>query len=116
MREPSKVFICYRRRDSFVASGFHIRLKAALHNLGFDEVFLDVDPITGPHPQEDYESKAFHAVEKCDLFVVLIGTNWLNLLEEKKDERDASTREIRAGMHFEKEILPVLVDGAIMPE
>ena len=116
MREPSKAFICYRRLDSFVPSGFHLNVKAALHKLGFDEVFLDVDPQSGTHAQEDFESKAFHAIDTCDLFVALVGANWVTLLNARRDKRDSAAREIRTALYYEKEILPILVDGAAMPD
>ena len=119
MREPSKAFICYRRLDSFVPSGFHLSVKAALHELGFDEVFLDVDPKSGTHAGEDFERKAFRAIETCDLFVTLIGANWQALLKERQenqDRRDSAAREIRTALYYEKEILPILIDGADVPE
>jgi hypothetical protein len=115
MREACKAFICYRRRDSFVQSQLHERVKTALENLGFDNVFLDTAPESGARAQEDYEAKAFRAVETCDLFVALIGTKWLNLLKEKNGGYDATAREIRIALHYEKEILPVLIDDAAMP-
>ncbi len=115
MREPRKAFVCYRHLDSFVPAQFHLKVKAALENLGFDEVFLDTDPEDGTRAQEDYEAKAFHAIETCGLFVALIGTNWLKLLDERKGGYDATAREIRIALYYEKEILPVLVDGAAMP-
>ena len=115
MQEAGKAFICYRRLDSFVPSAFHKNFQAALLSQGFTGVFLDTDPQSGTHPQEDFESKAFHAIEECDLFVVLIGAQWLTLLDAKKDVRDVVAREIRAALHYEKDILPVLVDDASMP-
>lgn len=115
MGESSRAFISYRRKDSFSGTDFQRRVEQALRNLGFDEVFIDVGD-SGAHEREDFESKLLHAIETCDLFVALIGKNWLDLIEQKKDGYDAVVLEVYAATFFEKEILPILVDGAAMPE
>ena len=115
MPEPIRAFICYRRGDSFVSSGLHIKIRDALKEFGFGEVFLDVDPRFGTRPREDFLSKEVHAIENCDLFITLIGPNWLTLLEERRNRPDEAAREILAALFFEKEILPILIDGAAMP-
>jgi hypothetical protein len=123
--EPLKAFVCYRRGDAFVgtdASGepdysFVKNIKEALTRCGFTDVFLDIDPVSGAMPLHHFENRAFDAVTDCDLFVAVVGTKWLALFHERahEDRRDATLREIRAAVRFEKHILPLLVDGAVMP-
>jgi hypothetical protein len=126
--DPAKAFICYRRGDAFVGTDEHgkpdyafvERVKQALETSGFEAVFLDVDPGSGSIPLHHYEKHAFEEVKDCDLFVAVIGTKWLELFREraaqaKEGRRDATLREIRAAVRFEKLIFPLLVDGATMP-
>jgi hypothetical protein len=124
--DPSiRAFICYRRSDAFVREGtggrpdfFVVKnVKAALERVGFTEVFLDIDPRSGSRALHHFENRAFRAIENCDLFVVVIGTKWLDLLDERarRGSRDAVAREIHAAANYEKSILPILVDGATMP-
>jgi hypothetical protein len=89
----------------------------ALKKIGFGEVFFDVDPAGGMGPLDQYEGRAFNEIEECDLFVILIGPRWLELLAERAraKKRDASVREIRVALQYGKRILPLLVDGASMP-
>jgi hypothetical protein len=123
MSDPVRAFICYRREDAFshkpsVGEGdasFVRNVRSALTKIGFTDVFLDVDHKYGTRALDQYESRSFHEIEICDLFVVLIGKNWLDLLRERVDRRDAPVREIRAALRYGKQILPLLVDGATMP-
>ena len=57
------------------------------------------------------------AISDCDLVIVLIGRNWLDILRQRmaNRERDMVVREIRAALKMDKEIVPLLVDGATMP-
>lgn len=117
-----QAFISYRRNDEFVrgAQGairdltFIENLKTALLQSGFTDVFVDTSAIqVGEH----YESRIHRAISECDLFIAVIGRKWLELLREKvtSGERDVLVREIRAALTLEKEIAPMLVDGATMP-
>ena len=113
-------FICYRRKDAFIGKmpngqddvSFVQKISDALVEAGFAEPFWDKRNI---HVLDHYESTAFAAIEGCDLFVALIGANWLSLLSERTNRRDAVVREIRAALELEKNILIVTVDGAEVP-
>jgi hypothetical protein len=122
MASVLKAFISYRREDSYIPRrdggepdfAFIHALAGALKTAGFDEIFVDTGAIT---PGENYESKIFRAVSDCDLFIAVVGRKWLEILRERTQlgVRDTLVREIRAGLNLEKEIVPLLVDGATMP-
>jgi hypothetical protein len=118
-------FISYRRRDAFMLPAddgtlrdFIGTIRDGLDEAGFD-VFLDTDDVTQGH----YEYQLREGIAKADLFIAVIGKNWMALLNqrlaEQKEgaevEEDMVRREVRAALLKEKEILPLLVDGATMP-
>jgi TIR domain len=124
MEQSFRAFISYRRHDSFIKAGPDsvpdlqvIRnVEAALRDVGFTEVFVD----TNPHSIEagdNFEARIYQAIADCDLFVPLIGPKWLEAIGEKssKGDPDIVVREIRGAINEEKEIVPILVDGAEMP-
>jgi TIR domain len=121
-----RAFICYRREDAFFPRlpdgkpdySFLGTLAKALGKNGFAHVFIDTSPDTGVRPMDQYEERTRHEIRNCDLFVVLIGASWLDLLKRNQSvahRRDASVREITAAFQNQKPILPLLVDGASMP-
>jgi hypothetical protein len=122
MSNSIRAFICYRRSDAFIPkrpsgrpdTSFVEKVKQALTDAGAADVFWDQQDI---EVLAHYESTAFEAIEACDLFVALIGNEWLKLYEDRKakNRRDAVVREIRAALELEKKILIVKVDGAEVP-
>ena len=93
---------------------FLAKLEEALKAAGFENVFVDRIAVeAGDH----YESLIYRAIADCDLFVAVIGRNWLDILRAKTaaGEHDILAREIRAALDQEKLIVPLLIDGAIMP-
>src|SRR5262249_5758282 len=57
----------------------------------------------------------------CDVFLAIIGPNWLNVTNEKGDRRldaadDFVAIEIAAALARDIRVIPVLVDGARMPK
>jgi hypothetical protein len=124
MGQDLKAFISYRRHDAFMLTqagvsqpnyAFLDKVEAALKQVGFKDTFVDKSAIQAG---EQYESKIHQNVSDCDLFVAVIGTDWLNILRQKAAarERDVLVREIRAALRQEKQIVPLLVDGAAMPQ
>ena len=120
-----RAFICYRRADAYVGvtpehvttEQFIGRFKLALEKLGFGYVFLDVDRDVGLTMAGHFEYKSFKAIELCDVFLPLIGTNWSTLLAGKRstNSRDTAAREIKAAIDYERNIIPVLIDTLSMP-
>ncbi len=93
---------------------FPLKVKAALHKLGFKHVFLDVASMAGG---DMFEGRIHNAIADCDLFVELIGLDWKLRLDEKAQsgEPDVLLMEIMSAISLDKDIAPLLVDGATMP-
>jgi TIR domain len=114
-RARPRAFISYRRKDSLV----HARLLAlSLEHYVNAEVFLDVDAVrSGRKYAGQYEK----AVSACDVFFVLIGDQWLHARDKEGrpriwDEADHVHKEIRAALPRGVPVIPLLIQGAEMPE
>ena len=115
MKRSLKAFISYRHDDAFAPTKVFVeKIKSALIKAGFNEIFEDFGSIG---VGQDFENLIYRGISGCDLFVPLIGMNWLDILKEKaiNHDNDVLVREVRDAIHLDKEILPVLVDGATMP-
>lgn len=111
-----RVFISYRRSDCQPqANGLHDGLR---HRLPGASVFMDIDSI--PYGV-DFEQHIRAEINKCDVVLVLIGDNWLDLAEatgrRRLDEPDDFVRlEIENALAVPSvRVVPVLVEGASMP-
>jgi hypothetical protein len=109
------VFINYRRDDSAGHAGrVHDRLK---QDLGRDLLFMDVDAI----PLGLNFIKVLHEeVARCDVFLALIGPNWLNARDENGNRRLDNPRdpvriEIAAALERNIPVIPIMLDGAKIP-
>jgi formylglycine-generating enzyme required for sulfatase activity len=113
---PSKVFISYRRDDAAGHAGrVHDRLE---REFGADLLFMDVDAI----PLGVNFTKVLRdEVARCDVLLALIGPNWLNV-RDKQDHRrldnpaDFLRIEIATALQRNIPVIPILLDGARMPE
>jgi hypothetical protein len=122
MSRVLKAFISYRREDAYVqiaedgkpGNSFILDLKAALLRTGFEEVFVDIEAMEGG---DEFTDRIREEIKESDLFVAVIGKEWLNILNKRSVEPgpDHLLREIVTALKNEKEILPVLVDGGAMP-
>jgi hypothetical protein len=70
---------------------------------------------------EDFVKAIESAVAKCDVLIAVIGNNWLNSKDDHGDRRldnpeDFVRMEIGAALKREIRVIPVLVDGALMPQ
>jgi hypothetical protein len=73
-----QVFICYRRDDSaYAANAIYNRL---LQELEGAEVFFDVQTIP---PGKDFRTFLQDAVARCDVLLVIIGINWVDIRFEE---------------------------------
>src|SRR6516164_7292902 len=110
------IFINYRRDDSPAMAGrLHDRLA---QSFGRKNLFMDVDHIP---PGVDFVKLLNRQVAACDLFIAVIGPNWLDVRNERGDRRlnapdDFVTIEIAAALARDIRVIPVLVDGARMPK
>jgi TIR domain len=110
------IFINYRRDDSTATAGrLHDRLA---QSFGRKNLFMDVDHIP---PGVDFVNHLNSQVAACDVFIAVIGPNWLDVRNEKGDRRlhdpdDFVVIEIAAALARDIRVIPVLVDGARMPK
>jgi hypothetical protein len=111
-----RVFISYRREETQGTAG---RLADRLvDRLGEDEVFIDVDRI---EPGSDFVEAVERAVNACDVLVALIGRRWSQITDRRgrrrlDDPDDPVVREIGLALRSGIRVIPVLVEGAVMPD
>lgn len=109
------VFISYRRDDTAAAAQ---RLKADLVALLPNySIYLDQADIEGA---ENYLKRITREIPLCDVFICLIGPQWLQVKGPSGEPRlsepgDIVCAEIDLALDYEKDVLPILVDGAKMP-
>jgi hypothetical protein len=110
------VFISYRREDTGgIAGRIYDRL---VNRLGHDNVFFDVDTIP---PGRDFVDVLSDRVGKCNALVAVIGKRWVASVDEANrrrldDPSDFVRIEIEAALQRDVPVIPVLVDGAAMPQ
>jgi TIR domain-containing protein len=111
-----RVFISYRREDAAPAAGWLFdRLTA---HFGPQQVVKDVDLV---QPGRNAAEVIAAAVASCDVLVVLIGRQWLTAagpdgLRRLSDPGDSVRLEIEAAMARDIGVIPVLVNGADLPQ
>src|ERR1700744_3357144 len=109
------IFINYRRDD---APGVAGRLADRLANsFSRRAIFMDVDAV---RPGLDFVKQLEEQVSKCDVLLAIIGPNWSKAADEKGQRRLDSARdyvriEIASALKREIPVIPVLVNGAVMP-
>src|SRR5512132_1599066 len=110
-----RVFISYRRQESSGLAGrLYDRLTA---RLGDDQVFMDVDTIA---LGVDFAEVITQAVSTCEVLLAIIGPTWLTATDEdgqrRLDDPDDIVRiEIAAALERDIRVIPILVEGAVMP-
>jgi hypothetical protein len=78
---------------------------------------MDIDAIA---LGEDFVKAIETTVEKCDVLIAVIGNNWLSSKDDHGDRRldnpeDFVRMEIGTALRRDIRVIPVLVDGALMP-
>src|SRR5262245_39022006 len=111
-----KIFINYRRDDSAGTAGrLHDRF---VQTFGRKNLFMDVDHIPAG---VDFVDFLRSQVAACDVFLAVIGPNWLDAKDDSGRRRfdnpdDFVTIEIAAALARNIRVIPVLVDGARTPK
>ncbi|MEM7356749.1 MAG: TIR domain-containing protein, partial [Acidobacteriota bacterium] len=111
------VFISYRRGDT---AGFSGRLCDSLRDVfGPERVFMDV--AGSIEPGADFHQVLESAVAAADVFVVMIGPEWLEVTGQDgrrrlEDPEDWVRSEVATALERQVRVVPVLVDGATMPQ
>jgi formylglycine-generating enzyme required for sulfatase activity len=110
-----QIFISYRREESrWSARSLHDRLW---RNFDPEQIFMDIDAIA---LGEDFVRAIETTVAKCDVLIAVIGNNWLTSKDDQGGRRldnpeDFVRMEIATALKREIRVIPVLVDGALMP-
>jgi len=111
-----KIFINYRRDDSISTAG-RLQDRLAL-TFGRKNLFMDVDHVPAGVDFVDY----LHGqVAKCDVFLAVIGPNWVDAKDNRGRRRfdnpnDYVAVEIAAALARQIRVIPVLIDGAQPPD
>lgn len=109
------IFVSYRRDDAAHVTG---RIADALAaRVGRENVFVDVDSVA---PGEDFVRKIETTIRGSDIFLAVIGANWLNASTAQGQRRidlpgDFIRLEVSIALAAGVRVIPVLVDGASMP-
>jgi hypothetical protein len=110
-----QIFISYRRQESaWSARSLHARL---CRDFDPNQIFMDLDAIA---LGEDFIEAIETTVARCDVLIAVIGHNWLTSKDEhggrRLDSADDFVRmEIGTALKRRIRVIPVLVDGALMP-
>jgi hypothetical protein len=110
-----KIAISYRRADSSAISGrIFDRLTG---HFGENAVFMDIDNIPFG---TDFRDHIQETLQRTDVLIAVIGANWLGIAadgEARMNQKTDPVRvEIEAALQRKIPIIPVLVDGAKMPD
>lgn len=114
--DKQSIFISYRRSD---AAAFAGRLQENISRVLPDsKVFLDVNTIGKGH---NFESTIIENIDNAEVMLVLIGKGWMTTGEQGTtpricEENDYVRLEISRALEHQKNIIPVLIDGAGMPD
>jgi hypothetical protein len=114
-RAMSSIMISYRRDDSSDVTGrIYDRL---VRSFGQKAVFKDVDSIPIGF---DFRTKLNEVLSKCDVFLAVIGQNWVKKRGSKGKSRlenpeDFVRIEIEAALKRKIPVIPLLVSGAVIP-
>jgi hypothetical protein len=109
------IAISYRRSDSSAIAGrIYDRLVA---HYGEQSVFMDIDSIPFGI---DFRNQIQETLQGSDILLAVIGAKWLGTNADGSsrmlDNADPVRAEIETAMERKLPILPVLVDGAKMPD
>ena len=110
-----KLAISYRRSDSSAIAGrIFDRLIA---HYGREQVFMDIDNIPFG---TDFRTHIQAVLQQADLLIVVIGPRWLGVdaggAVRMAQADDPVRAEVEMALGRDLPLIPVLVDGAKMPE
>ncbi|HEX7437752.1 MAG TPA: toll/interleukin-1 receptor domain-containing protein [Caldimonas sp.] len=112
---PTQIFISYRRDD---AAGYARAVNDELTRcFGAERVFIDVDDINAGQPFSEVIQRS---VGDSAVLLALIGRRWLGEREGAPprvfEAGDFVRQEVAAGLAKGLRVIPVLLDGAAMPD
>jgi hypothetical protein len=110
-----QIFISYRRDDASHPAG---RLYDHLaQKFPKSRIFMDIDDLD---PGEDFVEALKKSVGSCDILIAIIGRHWVDACDADRNCRlhnpgDFVRLEISTALKRGILVMPVLVDGAVMP-
>jgi hypothetical protein len=110
-----QIFISYRREESrWSARSLYDRLTAHFDR---KQKLMDIDAID---LGDDFVNAIEKRVGECEVLIAIIGARWLTSTDEQNGRRldnpeDFVRREIATALKRGIRVIPVLVDGALMP-
>lgn len=113
---PESIFINYRRQtESGVAGRIYDSLSRDLPGIS---IFMDVDKLK---PGDDFEQGLEKSLASCKVLLAVVGPEWLTMKNSAgkrrlDDPADFVRRELRTALSKGVRIIPVLVNGARMPD
>ncbi|MDT5269315.1 MAG: hypothetical protein QOH49_1501 [Acidobacteriota bacterium] len=110
-RTTPEVFLGYRRHSN---EGYaHLLSRDLIKEFGSDAVFIDVERLGGG---DKFLPKIYAALGTCNTFLALISPGWLKEAGRLHDPEDFVRMEIAAALASDVKIIPVLLNGAQMPD
>lgn len=111
------IFISYRRTDAPSAS--RAVADALRRRFGAEEVFLDTQDV---HAGDEWRDDVVRRVAAADVVIAVIGPHWTSAVHDHVGRaildpaaEDVLRLEIETALRRNKELIPVLVEGAAMP-
>jgi hypothetical protein len=109
-----RIFVSYRRADTAALAE---RLRDhLLTDIEGSAVFLDSHAIP---PGDDFPERIARQIDKTDVFLALIGAEWLGAdatgARRIDDERDFVRIEVATALERNVPVLPVVVDDTVIP-
>jgi hypothetical protein len=107
------IFLNYRREDSESETR---NIRISLDQAGYN-TFMDQRNI---HAGDRWPDEIKNSLNSADIVVSVIGKNWLTCHDDFGRRRIDGTHdwvrlELKTVLHTDKKVIPVLVNGAIMP-
>jgi TIR domain len=109
------IFISYRRGEaSYIAGRLYDQLA---DRFGDDRVFIDVDNV---ELGIDFAKAVTQAVSTSEVLLAVIGPHWHTAIDadgnRRLDDPDDIVRlEIEVALQRDIRVIPILIDGAVMP-
>jgi hypothetical protein len=111
----ARIFINYRRDDTQGVAGRLFDYLASKYSR--DELFMDVDAMK---PGLDFIKQLDAQVAQCHVLLAVIGPHWLEAHDQSgkrrlDNDKDYVRVELASALKRDIALIPVLVDGAVMP-
>src|SRR5271155_2257033 len=111
----ARIFINYRRDDAPGVAGRLFDYLASKYSRR--ELFMDVDAM---QPGLDFAKQLDTQVSQCHVLLAVIGPHWLDAPDQAGKRRLDSDKdyvriELASALKRDIVVIPVLVDGAVMP-